>query len=507
MIRLSFGVPRACVVALTVAIFTLLAVQARAEPLTLTIVHVNDHDRMSAADGRGGVAKVAAVVNEIRRDRAHVLVTHGGDTISPSLLAGFDQGAHMIDLWNRIGIDALVLGNHEFDFGPDIARARIAEATFPILGNNAIEPDGTLVDGVTESLLLEFGPYRVGLFGLTTRSTATKSSPGDVTFRAPEEVAAEQAAALREAGANLVLALAHTDRAEDEALERQGLVDLVLSGDDHDLRIHYDGRTGLVESGSQGNFVTVIDIAMTMEESRGGPRFTWAPAFQVIDTATVDADPALAGAVEAYEAQLSDKLDIEIGTTETELDSRRASIRSMETGMGNLIVDAMREAVGADVAITNGGGIRADKVYAPGTVLTRRDIQSELPFGNRTVLLEVTGADIRAALENAVSEVENGAGRFAHVSGMTYGFDASRPAGARIVDVTVAGQPLEAGRTYTLATNDFMAKGGDGYAVFVDAKRIIDENAGAFMASQVMAHIEALGQVAPTVEGRITRLD
>ena len=94
---------------------------AAAEPVTLKIVHFNDLDRMEEDDGKGGVARLAAVVEEVRAGNPHVLVTHGGDSISPSLLSGFDHGAHMIDLFNQIGIDAMAVGNHEFDFGPEVA--------------------------------------------------------------------------------------------------------------------------------------------------------------------------------------------------------------------------------------------------------------------------------------------------------------------------------------------------------------------------------------------------
>ena len=118
---------------------------ARAEPVTLTIVHVNDLDRLDGSGGRGGVARLAAVVKEVRASAPHVLVTHGGDAISPSLLSSFDKGAHMIDLFNQVGFDAMVLGNHEFDFTPAVTVARIAEARFPILASNALEPDDTLI--------------------------------------------------------------------------------------------------------------------------------------------------------------------------------------------------------------------------------------------------------------------------------------------------------------------------------------------------------------------------
>jgi 5'-nucleotidase/UDP-sugar diphosphatase len=480
---------------------------AAAEPVTLKIVHVNDLDRMEEAGGKGGVARLATVVEQIRADNPHVLVTNAGDAISPSLLSGFDHGAHMIDLFNRIHFDAMALGNHEFDFGPEVLAERIAEAQFPLLSNNAMEPDGTLIDGLTESVMVDVGDYKVGLFGLTTASTAVKSSPGPITFADPVETATTMAAKLRDAGADLVIAVAHADRGEDGRLLRAAPVDLVLSGDDHDLRVEYDGRMGLVESGSQAEFVTVITLALDTVEGRSGPSFVWEPSFELINTASVEPDSELTAAVQGYEDQLSKELDIEIGTTEVALDTRRTTVRAQEAAFANLIVDTMRAAVGADVALTNGGGIRADRTYEPGTVLTRRDVESELPFGNKTILIEVTGADLRAALENGVSLVEEEGGRFPHVSGLTFSFDGSKPAGERVTEVMVGGAPLDDAATYKLATNDFLGRGGDGYAMFVDKPRIIDDNAGALMAGQVIAYIQDAGTIAPTVEGRISRLD
>jgi 5'-nucleotidase/UDP-sugar diphosphatase len=480
---------------------------AAADPVTLKIVHFNDLDRMGEDEGKGGVARLATVVEEIRKGNPHVLVTNGGDSISPSLLSSFDHGAHMIDLFNTLEIDAMVLGNHEFDFGPEVAAERIAEAEFPILSNNAMEPDGSLIDGVTESLLVDAGDYKVGLFGLTTASTAVKSSPDPITFADPVATAEAMAARLREAGADLVIALAHTDLREDEALFRAAPVDLVLSGDDHILSVEYDGRIGLVESGSQAEFVTVITLTMDTVEGSSGPSFVWEPAFELINTTSVEPDPQLAEAIQRYEDKLSSELDIEIGTTEVALDTRRTTVRAEEAAFPNLIADAIRAAVGADVALTNGGGIRADRTYEAGTVLTRRDVQSELPFGNKTILIEITGADLRAALEHGVSQVEDGGGRFPHVSGLSFSYDASKPAGERVTEVLVGGQPLDDGATLRLATNDFVGRGGDGYAVLIDQPRLIDANAASLMAGQVIDYIEAAGTIAPKVEGRITRLD
>ena len=228
---------------------------------------------------------------------------------------------------------------------------------------------------------------------------------------------------------------------------------------------------------------------------------------RVVNTVSVAPDPRLQASVDAYLGGLEQELDVEIGSTTVELDSRRSTVRSRESAIANLFADAMRAATGADVALTNGGGIRADKVYPPGTTLLRRDIRSELPFGNKTILLEVTGADLLAALENGVGGVEMGAGRFPHVSGMAFRFDASKPPGSRVAGVTVGGEPLDPSRTYRLATNDFLGRGGDGYDMFAAAPRLIDAAAGTLMAAQVIEAVAAAGEIAPRTEGRIVRLD
>ncbi|MDX1575702.1 MAG: 5'-nucleotidase, partial [Kiloniellales bacterium] len=189
--------------------------------------------------------------------------------------------------------------------------------------------------------------------------------------------------------------------------------------------------------------------------------------------------------------------------TEVKLVSRRAAVRTEETRLGNLIADAMRDAVGAEVAITNGGAIRGDRTYKAGTTLTRKDILQELPFGNVTVLIELSGADLRAALENGVSQVEDKAGRFPQVSGLNFVYDPAAPTGSRVVEVTVGGEPLEISRFYRVATNDFIQGGGDGYAALERGKVLIDAASGQLLATTVMDYIAAAETVAPIIEGRI----
>ncbi|MEM8872419.1 MAG: 5'-nucleotidase C-terminal domain-containing protein [Pseudomonadota bacterium] len=488
-----------------IAATVLLSVPAFAQD-RLTIVHINDLDRMEGDGDTGGVARLATVIADTKAQGGTVIATSAGDSISPSLLSSFDEGEHMIALLNMVGLDMMALGNHEFDFGPDVTRARISEANFTMLSNNAYEPDGSLIEGVAENMMVEVGAHTVGIFGLTTDGTAVKSSPGDITFGDPVEVAASTAAALREAGADVVVALAHTDRPEDDQLFAAGDVDLLLSGDDHDLVVRYDGNVAMVESSSQASFVTVVTLDIETVEGRNGPAVEWSPAFDVVNTAGVEPDPTVAAEVEKYEAFLSSELDIEIGETPVMLDTRRTTVRAAESAFGNLTVDAMRVETGANVAITNGGGIRGDTTYEAGTVITRRDVLTELPFGNKTVLLEVSGTDILAALENGVSAIEDGGGRYPHVSGMTMSFDASKPAGERVSEVMVDGAPLDAGATYLLATNDFMGNGGDGYSMFAGKPSIIEENAAELMAAQVMRAFES-GSAVPTLDGRVTQIE
>jgi 5'-nucleotidase/UDP-sugar diphosphatase len=202
--------------------------------------------------------------------------------------------------------------------------------------------------------------------------------------------------------------------------------------------------------------------------------------------------------------KLSAELDVEIGTTVNALSSKRAIVRGEESAIGDLIADAMVAQSGADVAVTNGGGIRGDKDYAAGTKLTRKDVFTELPFGNKTVVTEISGADLLAGLENGFSQVEQGAGRFPQISGLVVTADLTKAPGARVQTVTVKGEPLDPAKTYKLATNDYMIGGGDGYTAFSKGKVLVDPSAAHLMASDVIDYITAKKSVDVKVDGRIT---
>lgn len=484
-----------------------------AAPARLVILHVNDWDRIEAVDGAGGAARIAAVIKAEKARAAEagatVVVTFGGDMISPSLLSGIDKGASMIEMANAVGIDFAVLGNHEFDFGPEVLQARVGESAFRWLSGNTSKKGLPNFPGVADATLVDVGGYKVGLLGLTTPDTVNVSSPGpDVTFE-PYAVAGPRIAkVLKDQGADVVIALSHEDYNGDLALMRSApAIDLVLGGHDHLALALYDGKHAVFKAGSQGTFVGRLALTIDRTDGRNGPRVTWTPDFALIHTAAVTPDSEIQAKVDGYMAKLDSELSQAIGTTTVELDSRRATVRGGEAAIGNLIADAMRDATGADAVIVNGGGIRGDTTYPAGSTLMRRSVLAELPFGNRTIKLELKGADILAALENGVSKVEEGSGRFPQVSGIRFAYSAARPAGTRVHDVTVDGKPLDPAATYTLATNDFMARGGDGYTMFTAGRPLIDERSSRLIASQVIDYVAARRAVSPAVEGRSTRLD
>ncbi len=470
----------------------------------ISLLLVNDIYKLGEERGRGGYARLAAIVKAERARGVPMLFMHAGDCYSPSLMSGFDQGAHIVEMQNMLGIDAFVPGNHEFDFGQEVYRKRVSEQKYPTICANLRDAAGNVLPGHADTKMFEVGGIKVGVIGLALENTPQISSTGDLRFLPVMDTLRTHARALRQQGADLLVALTHTDKRVDEEIARSRLVDIVLTGHDHDLRVVYDGRVATVESNEEGNFVTAIDLTVTITGEGQARQVAWQPSFRVNDSRAATPDPEMLAVVRRYEAELSRELDVDVGVLTAELDSRTASVRSGETAIGNLIADAMRDAKGTDIAITNGGGIRANKQYPVGHRLTRRDILTELPFGNRTVVTEVTGKAIMEALENGLSQVEQRAGRFPHVSGMRFVYDPKRAAGSRVVSVTVGGQPLDANRVYRVATNDFMLRGGDGYSALTPpGNRDLDVQ-GRLMANDVMIYARKLGQIGAKVEGRVT---
>jgi 5'-nucleotidase / UDP-sugar diphosphatase len=484
-----------------------LAAPAGAETVKLTLLGVGDVYNFEEEDGRGGFARLNAVAKAERAANPNTLYLFNGDMLSPSLASGFDKGQNTIDFTNLVPFDLAVPGNHEFDFGPENFAEKMKASKYPWAAINITNDDGSPVEGLGGVMVKEVGGLKVALIPVAQDTSPEVSSTESLKFLPTVETGIAAAEKAREDGADIVVGVVQTYMDNDRALMASHAFDVILSGDDHSYATAYDGVTAYVETSIDGQFLTPIDLAVEVEVAEDGKRnISWVPAFRFIDTATVTPDPESVAMADALRATMDQNLNVEIGTLEAPLDSRRNVVRGEEATMGNLIADAMRAATGADIAIMNGGGIRGDTTYEAGRKLTRRDILTELPFGNTTVVTELPGSQVLLALENGVSQVEKGAGRFPQVSGLSFAFDVSAEAGKRVSEVMVDGAPLEADKLYKVAVNDFILGGGDGYAALGGGRIVTDGPTGQLVANDVMTYVEKLGTVNVAVDGRIKKV-
>jgi 2',3'-cyclic-nucleotide 2'-phosphodiesterase (5'-nucleotidase family) len=245
-----------------------------------------------------------------------------------------------------------------------------------------------------------------------------------------------------------------------------------------------------------------LDVSVTIN-GENARRVNWWPRFRLIDTAEVVPDAEVASRVALYEATIAKDLEERIAITKSELDSRTAEVRGHEAAIGNLVADAIRAATGADVALVNGGNLRGNRIYSPGYAITRRDVHTELPFGNKAVVLDIAGRDLKAALEQSLAGAERATGAFPQVSGLEIRADVTRPLGERVVSVMVNGEPLAEEARYKLATSDFLARGGGGLEALERARVLVGPKEAAPVADHVIAYLGSQGIVAPAREGRI----
>jgi 5'-nucleotidase/UDP-sugar diphosphatase len=496
---------RACALILVV-LAGLICTPASAAQITFILVNdIYQIGEQIMPDGRarGGFARLAATVKAERAKGGHVIFAHAGDTLSPSIMSGIDRGKHMIAMTNLVAPDIFAPGNHEFDFGKAVFLQRMAEATFPVYAANLRGADDQPVANIKDSAIVTIEGIKIGLIGATYDDNPRASSPEDLKFLPTVAAVKEQAEALRRAGADFVVAVMHAERTQARDLLATRAVDLILTGHSHDLFVNYDGRTATMESSFDAHYTAIADIEININERDGQRRVTWWPQFRIVDSATVTPDPEVAAVVASYDDDFSKEMDAPLATTEVELDSRTATVRGNEAAIGNLVADAMRASAGADVAIMNGGGIRASKLYAPGLTITRRDVLAEVPFNNRVVKVTVNGATLRQALENGLSSFPRSSGRFPQVSGLTIEADAQRPPGQRIVSVRIGDAALDEQKSYSVALTDFMARGGDGYSQFQNAARALAENDAPLVANEIMVYLRKLGTVRTSIEGRI----
>jgi 5'-nucleotidase len=498
----------AFVLALLVAI-SALAQTTGERTVRVTLLQLNDVYQISAVDKgtRGGLARVATLRQQIMAEQPNTLFLLGGDTIAPSVASNIFKGQQMIAVWNMIGLDLAVLGNHEFDFGPEVLRVRIKESRFTWLASNVIDKrSGKPFADTPPFVIREVGGAKIGFFGLLTPDTAQFSSVGpDVTFLNPCETAKKLVPQMKAQGAQVIIAITHLAMREDKQVARCASIDAIIGGHEHEMLESLSGRTPIFKWGAEARDLGRIDLNIKLPSGEL-ESIDW-KAIPV--TSDVKEEPQAAALIMDYEGKVSADVDKAIGSTKVPLEARSEMNRSRETNLGSYIADAYRKALKADVALFNGGSIRAGKIFSPGT-LTKRDVMAILPYENPIVKIEVTGATLRAALEHGVSRSaeEREPGRFPQVSGVRFTFDARRAPGSRITSIEVNGTALDDKKTYTLATNTFIVlKGGDGYTMFGGAKFLVNPENGPVEPVVVMNAISADREIAPEVDGRIKRLD
>jgi 2',3'-cyclic-nucleotide 2'-phosphodiesterase (5'-nucleotidase family) len=475
---------------------------APAEPIHVTFLHLNDVYELVPGLGKGGLAEAATLIRAQRARNINTIVTFGGDLLSSSFMSGLTQGSQMIDVLNGIGVDYATLGNHEFDFGPAVLRERMGESQFVWLTTSVREDDGKPFGGGSATAIRRVGPVTIGFFSVLSPDTPSRSSPGShVNFLSPIKTAEEAVKALRAHGVDVVVALTHEPVEDDKALIRKVPgIDLVLGGDDHEPVTIEEQGVPIIKAGHDAAWLAFVDLTVDKQGSQVKVTIT----SHLQPTLGVKPNAKLAAKIKAYTDDFDRQLDQPVATLGGGLDSRQEVARGAESSMGDVVAEALRASTGADIALINGGSIGGDRVYDAGSVLTRKDIQIVLPFNNTAVVVELSGADILAALENGVSKFTDKAGRFPQIAGLAFVFDPSRPVGKRIISANVAGTRLDPGKTYKVATNDYIAGGGDGYVMVAKAKRAAA--AGGLLTRIVIGYMSTKGKIDQQPDSRIRQV-
>lgn len=514
-----------------VAAFAMSVGAATAE-YNLTVLHTNDfHARFEPvskydsgcseednAEGKcfGGSARIVTAVEEAKGRSGNYILVDGGDQFQGSLFYTYYKGKAAAELMNTMGYDAMAVGNHEFDDGPEVLKEFAEAVSFPMLMANAEYSGEPLLAGtIQKSVVLERGGERLGIIGLTPVDTHELASPGkNVTFTDPAASVQEQVDLLEADGINKIIVLSHSGYLIDQqiAANTNG-VDIIVGGHDNTYLSNTSdsakgpyptmvGSTAIVHAYAYGRFLGELNVSFNDEgvisEAFGEPI--------ALDSSVVE-DPATKARIDEMAVPLDQIRNEAVARVGGFFDGDRGSCRVGECTMGNLVADSMLDRVkdlGIQIAIANGGGIRAS--FQEGEV-TMGDVLTVLPFQNTLSTFRIKGQGVIDALENGVSQVEEVKGRFPQVAGMSFVWDpAVAPGEGRIKEVLVAGQPIDPDAIYGVVTNNYVRGGGDGYRVF--ANEAIDPyDFGPDLADVLAEYIASQDAAAPMLEGRIARVE
>eukprot|EP00128_Syssomonas_multiformis_P011845 Colp12_sorted_trinity150504_noHs@10225 len=459
---------------------------------SITILHFNDVYNIEPRDKDpvGGAARFVTKLKSFKDENP--LILFSGDAFNPSMMSTVTKGKQMPPCLNEMMIHTAVYGNHDFDFGKEILEDLAKECNFPWLISNVIDKETgrPLSDGII-TRVFDWNGHKIGLMGLVEIEwlvTLATIAPEELEFTDFVECANKLSKELRAQGCEMIIALTHMRQPNDERLcEEAEDIDLVLGGHDHHYETKKVNGRWLFKSGTDFRDLTHVKVDFV-----GGKPVVREPTHYEITKDIVE-DPIVKEVVDKYEAEFKAKMEQVVGNTEVALDGKFAHIRTRETNLGNFIVDIMVDATGADFGMLNSGTYRSDDIHQKGE-LKLKDLVSILPMADSLVVLGITGKQLLSALENSVSQFPKLEGRFAQVSGLSFEFDPTQGAGARVVteSILVKGKPLDLDKEYKMVTKSYLALGKDGYDVFKGLPVYVDEECGPVLPAIVRNHFNTL---------------
>ena len=467
----------------------------------ITLVLAADMPDISSPES-GRYAELKGLLDWYREQHPPVFFVFGGGSMGPSAMSSFDRGSHIVDILNTLEPDVMGVTKREFSYFEDELSLRAYEAAFPIVASNVIDKRfDEIPDGLFNNVIVEKQGIKLGVISILNERIIEEYLLQHISVLDPREASERAAGQLRAQGADIVLLHYSFPFTFVPELIESNVIDVAVMSDTR-LREKYptvathDRTLMLAESGSViAATLTVGSDAVTLENSK----------HYALNTLT--ANQAVQLQVDSYQMRLDRLLDEQIGVWKTDVVTTTSDVRSTENIFANFITDSMRLYAQSDVAFINGGSIRGNATYLKSDTITRRDITTELPFRSSLVRINVTGKQLLDGLENGLSQFEFLKGGFPHFSGMTVEFSPNNPVGERVLKVSISGEPLEESATYSLATTDYLANGGDGYVSFsqqTQPRYVTDFDV--LVSDLVIQQIRIMQGVTGDIEGRMINM-
>jgi 5'-nucleotidase/UDP-sugar diphosphatase len=491
--------------------FTGLQVQAvERAPVKVTILFFNDiHGhllpfKVKTDKGKvevGGIARISTLVKKIRYENKkkgiRTFVFIAGDILQGTPMSSIFKGRPDVECFNVIGVSAMTVGNHEFDFGMENFLSLKQMASFPFLSSNIVwKQTGELVCDPLVTFHLDDN-LSLSIIGVTTKELLTTTNPGNVSeVDVLDSVQSVKDNFEKVKGEGPVILLSHSRHQTDRNIaETVPGIMAIIGGHDQILLSPYRriGSVDIFQAFEKGRYLGRMDLEIDPVSKKAG---LVSNAYIPV-TADINADLVVDKIVAKYHDRIDKKYKEVIGQSAVFLDAEREKIRYEETNLGDFLTDIMRESSGAQIALLNGGSIRASIDSGPITV---EDVFKTLPFDSEVVLIDITGNELFQALSRSVKgKREDEDGGFLHVSGIRF---IIRGHSAENVRIDGNFTPLDPGKVYRVAVNDFLASGGDGYEIFAGKPA---QYTGMSLKGLVVDIIRKRGIVNPKVEGRMVR--